>query len=158
MKPTFFLRSVLATALLFAAPAFATEKPDAALSRWVKAVQTANVDNIMKFYDDNAIMVSTFADAPMVGRSAIVDYYKLVVVNPDIKVEVTDSHSRTFGNVAVITGLYTLSYTEEGEPVVIHSRFSFVYVLEGGKWLIVDHHASRVPSEATGKTLVDRLW
>ena len=33
----------------------------------------------------------------------------------------------------------------EGDEVTIPARFSFTYRLEGGKWMIVDHHSSRVP-------------
>jgi uncharacterized protein (TIGR02246 family) len=147
MNHTSFLRSFLAITFLFMAPAYANGKPDvgAALTKWVATVESGNVDNVMKLYDDNAIMISTFVDAPMTSRADIVGYFKKALANPDIKVEVTESHPRVFGNMAVNTGLYTLSYTEDGEPVEIQSRFSFVYILRDGKWLIVDHHSSKVP-------------
>jgi hypothetical protein len=67
------------------------------------------------------------------------------VANPDINVNVTESHPRQFGNVAINSGLYTLSYTQDGETVTIPSRFSFTYLLKDGKWMIMDHHSSKVP-------------
>ena len=99
----------------------------------------------MKLYDKNAIMISTFAQEPLTKHEQIIGYFKKVIVNPDIKVDIEDSHPRIFGNVAVNSGRYTLSYTQEGETVSIPARYSFVYVLQGGKWLIVDQHSSRVP-------------
>lgn len=134
-------------ALLIAAPAFAAETPsvEAALNDWKMAVEGGNVDAIMKLYDKNAVMISTFAQEPMTKREQIKAYFKKVVPNPDIKVEIEDTHPRLYGNVAVISGRYTLSYTQEGEPVSIPARYTFVYALEGGKWLIVDQHSSRVP-------------
>jgi len=46
----------------------------------------------------------------------------------------------------VISGLYTFSFEEDGKMVSIPARFSFVYEKENGKWLIVEHHSSKVPS------------
>jgi len=160
MKLTSFY-VLLAAALLVTTPVMAREqapeimqniakqsnKPDVqvALTDWKVAVESASLDDIMKLYDKHAVMISTFAQDPMTKREQIVAYFKKVVVNSDIKVEIEDSHPRVFGNVAVNSGRYILSYTEEGEPVSIPARFSFVYALEGGKWLIVDQHSSRVP-------------
>jgi hypothetical protein len=63
-----------------------------------------------------------------------------------VRVEVQETHPRRFGNMAVNTGRYTLSYTQEGEEVVVPARFTFTYQLQGGKWIIVDHHSSAVPT------------
>ncbi len=153
------LTSLIAATLLFASPVIAREAPsddkpaksagkqdvDGALTQWKEAVEGGNVDAIMKLYDKHAIMISTFAQDPLTKREQIEGYFKRVIVNPDIKVEIEDTHPRTFGTMAVNSGRYTLSYTQEGEQVTIPARFSFVYSLEGGKWLIVDQHSSRVP-------------
>ena len=152
--------SLFAAVLIVSAPVYAreqapeakqsvskSEKPDVqlALSEWKAAVESASLDDIMKLYDKNAIMISTFAQEPLTKHEQIIGYFKKVIVNPDIKVDIEDSHPRIFGNVAVNSGSYTLSYTQEGETVSIPARYSFVYVLQGGKWLIVDQHSSRVP-------------
>ena len=127
--------------------AFKSEKPDvgAALTSWKTAIESGSLDAIMKLYDKNAIMISTFAQSPMTKREELTGYFKKVIVNPDIKVEIEDSHPRVFGNVAVNSGRYTLSYSQEGETITIPARFTFVYNLQGGKWLIVEQHSSRVP-------------
>lgn len=118
---------------------------ESALVDWKNAVESAKVDNIMKLYDRNAVMISTFMQNPMTNRSQISGYFKRVVTNPDIHVEIEETHPRTFGDVAVNSGRYTLSYTQDGEPVSLPARFSFTYVQKDGKWLIVDQHSSRVP-------------
>ena len=160
MKPSHFY-SLLAFLLFSSQPAIAREqapevkqgvsrqsdKPDiqAALIDWKAAVESASFDDIMKLYDKHAIMISTFAQNPMTKREQIAGYFKKVIVNPDIKIDIEESHPRIFGNFAINSGRYTLSYTQEGEPISIPARFSFAYALEGGKWLIVDQHSSRVP-------------
>ena len=116
-----------------------------ALIDWKAAVERASLDGIMKLYDKDALMISTFAQVPMTKREQIAAYYKKVVVNTDIKVDIDDTHPRVFGDVAINSGRYTLSYTQEGETISIPARFTFVYVLKGGKWMIVEQHSSRVP-------------
>ncbi len=142
---------------VFAFPAFArgvapvtvkegTPEIASALDSWKGAVEGGDAEAIVALYDKNAIMISTFVQQPITKRADLLSYYKKVVSNPDVRVEVQESHPRRFGNVAVNTGRYTLSYTQEGEEVVVPARFSFVYQLQGGKWVIVDHHSSAVPT------------
>lgn len=135
--------------VVLSSPAMADSVPDVkvALDQWVAAVEGGSAEKIVDLYDKDAIMISTFVQNPMTKREQLRDYYKKVVSNPDVKVEVQETHPRRFGNAAVNSGRYTLSYTQDGETVSLPARFSFTYVLEGGKWMIVDQHSSRVPLE-----------
>jgi len=146
MKSSFFY-GLFAALVFIVSPVFADQVPDVqkALSDWKAAVESGSVDNIMKLYDRNAHMISTFAQAPMTKREQIAEYFKKVVSNPNIKVDIQDSHPRIFGNMAIDSGRYTVSYTQEEEPIVIPARFTFVYILTGGKWMIIEQHSSRVP-------------
>lgn len=119
-----------------------------ALVDWKDSVEGGDVDVIMALYDKKAIMISTFVQSPITSREGLFGYYKKVVANPDVRVEIEEENPRKFGNMAVNTGRYTLSYTQEGEAVTIPARFSFVYQLQGNKWIIVDQHSSRVPIAA----------
>lgn len=134
---------------LFSTPVFAADTPkvEDAIKGWKAAVEGRNIDKIVSFYDKKAIMFPAFAIKPLTTRAQLTEYYKKVTANPDVKVEITETHPRQFGNVALNSGLYKLSYTQEGEEVVIPSRFSFTYILKDGKWVIVDHHSSKVPLE-----------
>lgn len=117
-----------------------------AVMDWKDAVEGTDVNAIAALYDKNAIMISTFVQAPLTTRAALIAYYKKVIANPDVRVEIEEEHPRQFGSMAVNTGRYTLSYTQEGEEVVVPARFSFTYQLQGKKWVIVDHHSSAVPT------------
>jgi len=61
-------------------------------------------------------------------------------------VQFGDQLIRVYGNTAINTGYYTFNYVKDGKPAAIPARYSFVYVKQGGKWLIVDHHSSAVPA------------
>src|SRR4051812_32740124 len=89
--------------LLLATPVQARDKaPDvaAALTEWKEAVESTNLDHIMGLYDRNAMMISSFAQNPLTKRSQIEGYFKKVLANPDIKVEIEDQHPRLFGDMA----------------------------------------------------------
>jgi hypothetical protein len=67
-------------------------------------------------------------------------------VLPGHKVAFGDQLIRVYGDTAVNTGYYTFSYVKDGQAQTIPARYSFVYVKQGGKWLIVDHHSSAMPA------------
>lgn len=65
---------------------------------------------------------------------------------PGHKVNFGDQHIRVYGDIAINTGYYTFSYMKEGEAKTLPARYSFVYRKNNGKWLIVDHHSSAMPT------------
>ena len=138
-------RLLLLASLLLPLPALAAPPIENALKDWVAAIKDGNAEAVVNLYDKDAVMISTFVQHPMTTRAQLLDYYKQVVSNPDRDVKVTEQHVRRFGDMAINTGEYTLSYTQEGEAMEIPARFSFTYQLQGGKWVIVDHHSSDVP-------------
>jgi uncharacterized protein (TIGR02246 family) len=151
-----YFSSLVVFLLLMASPAIAREqapeakehtRPDVsqALTEWVTAIEGQSAENIIKLYDKNAVMISTFAQAPITTHKGLLAYYKKVVANPDAEVDVTETHPRVFGNMAVNSGQYVFHYTQDGESVTIPARFSFTYILRDSRWIIVDHHSSRVP-------------
>lgn len=150
MNPVSVIRSLLFTALLAASTGnagAAPPKPDvaAALVTWEQTVESGNLRDIMNLYHKDAMMIPTFAQAPLTRRRQIEEYFRLIVSNSEIDVTVLESHPRSFGNMAINSGRYALSYTQDGEQVVIPARFTFVYTLDGGRWSIVEQHASRMP-------------
>jgi uncharacterized protein (TIGR02246 family) len=150
MKNLFY---TMLLAALFATPAIAkpSAKPDvsAALEQWVDALEANDAEKTVALYDKDAVFFSTFATKSLNTQEERLAYYKKVVENPDIVIDIVEQHPRAYGDVAVNSGLYDLSYTQEEEEVTIHSRFSFTYILRGGKWVIVDHHSSKMPGSKT---------
>ncbi|MFO0389064.1 MAG: SgcJ/EcaC family oxidoreductase [Alphaproteobacteria bacterium] len=127
----------------------APSTPDvkAALNAWVEAIETGDVEKVVALYDKNSTMLSAFAIEPITSHKGLTEYYKKVVNEPEISIDVTTQDVRIFDNVAVNTGLYTFHWVQDGETMDVPSRFSFVYVLKDGKWAIISHHSSRVPGK-----------
>lgn len=141
----YFLFLVMVFFASFAHAADKTPDVKAALSEWVAAVESHDAAKVVSLYDKDSVMLSAFAIDPITTHAGLTEYYKKVVAEPGINIEVTAQDPRVFGNVAVNTGLYRFQWTQDGEPMDEPARFSFVYVLKDGKWSIISHHSSRVP-------------
>ena len=70
------------------------------------------------------------------------EYFEATVANPPTMAFVEPMHIRVFGDTAVNTGNYV---TRFGTNNPLTLRYSFVYHKVGDRWLIVDHHSSRMP-------------
>ncbi len=144
-------RLLLVLLCVLPATGFAQNKtPDvgAALTEWVHAIEAHDAPKVVALYDKDSVMLSAFAVDPITTHAALLEYYKKVVAEPQIDINVTKQDPRVSGNVAVNTGLYTFHWVQDGETMDIPARFSFVYVLKDGKWSIISHHSSRVPGSA----------
>ncbi|MCE2927789.1 MAG: SgcJ/EcaC family oxidoreductase [Rickettsiales bacterium] len=119
--------------------------PKQALAAWTKAVETGTVDQIVALYDKDATMLSAFALDPLTSHDQLRGYFSKVVKEPNRKVDVTKQDVRVFGDVAMNTGLYKFYFEQDGEPLELPARFTFVYKLKDGQWKIISHHSSRVP-------------
>jgi len=107
-----------------------------ATSAWVAAYNSRDPARITSLYDPEAVFWGTSAKTIAANPAAVAEYFKDAGKNPKARVTLGEQHIRVYGDVAINTGYYTF-----GNP----ARFTFVYRNRNGKWLIVDHHSSRVP-------------
>jgi len=131
-----------------AGAAWAGDKEDVAAEakKWESAFAIDNPDAIVPLYDKEAVLWGTLSttrrDDPAAIRDYFVGAYKAL---PKHTVAFGDQLIRVYGNVAINTGYYTVSFVKDGEAKSIPARYSFVYVKRGKDWLIVDHHSSAMP-------------
>jgi uncharacterized protein (TIGR02246 family) len=137
------------TLLVMVPPVLAGDKEDvaAAAAEWTKLFVDDNPDAILALYAKDAVLWGTLSptrrETPAALREYFVGAFKVL---PGHKVAFGDQLIRVYGDTAINTGYYTFSYVKDGQPQTIPARYSFVYVKQGGKWLIVDHHSSAVPA------------
>jgi hypothetical protein len=102
---------------------------------------------VLPFYSDDAVLWGTLSPTVRSDPAALRDYFvNAFRVLPNLKVSFGDQLIRVHGNAAVNTGYYTFSFTKDGETKSLPARYSFTYVKNGDRWVIVDHHSSAVPS------------
>ena len=140
---------VLSVALLAIAPLAAAEPNEevaAAVSNWAQALGQDEPEKILPFYADDAVLWGTVSPTLRADRSGLRDYFVTAFrVLPGLKVSFGEQHIRVYGGAAINTGYYTFSYEKDGEVKTLPARYSFTYVKNGDRWLIVDHHSSALP-------------
>ena len=139
----------LAFALLaFASPAAAEPKDEvaAAAASWAEALGLDEPEKVLPLYADDAVLWGTLSPALRADHAALRDYFVTAFkVLPGLKVSFGEQRIRVYGGAALNTGYYTFSYVKDGEAKTLPARYSFTYVQNGGRWLIVDHHSSAMP-------------
>jgi len=135
---------VLSFILFWVTPiAWAGDKEDVAavMQKWGDAFLAYTPDQILALYHKEAVLWGTTSPTRRDDPAAIREYFEKSFKFAPIKVTFKDPLIRIYGDVAINTGYYTFSNPFFNLP----ARYSFVYIKQGGRWLIVDHHSSKVP-------------
>ena len=119
----------------------------AATLAWGQALGGEDPEKVLTLYSDDAVLWGTLSPTVRSNRAALQDYFvNAFKVLPNLKVSFGDQLIRVYGNTAINTGYYTFSYGKDGEAKSLPARYSFTYVKNGERWLIVDHHSSAMPA------------
>ncbi|MEW2623820.1 SgcJ/EcaC family oxidoreductase [Streptomyces sp. NPDC048106] len=134
------------------APANAATSPTkgqiAALFRqWNAALATGDAHRVADLYAPDAVLLPTASPYIRTTRAGIVDYFEHFLERKPVAViqrQIIDILGPTS---AVNTGLYRFTLTDKnGSKTTLDARYTFVYELRSGRWLILNHHSSVVPS------------
>ena len=118
-----------------------------ATQTWVDGMNSHNKERVIALYDQEAVLWGTRSATLRDNAATVQDYFKILdTVPPSYKVVVNEQRVRVYGDIAINTGSYTFSEVRDDKPIVRPARFSFVFLNRNGRWLIVDHHSSAVPS------------
>jgi uncharacterized protein (TIGR02246 family) len=122
------------------------EDVTAATFAWGHALAEDDPDKVLPLYSDDAVLWGTLSPTVRADRAALRDYFVTAFkVLPGLKVAFGDQLVRVYGDTAINTGYYTFSYAKDGETKTLPARYSFTYVKNSDRWLIVDHHSSAMP-------------
>ena len=96
---------------------------------------------VAELYETNAILLPTVSNKVRHNHEEIADYFvNFLAKGPVGKID--ESNVRTFGDVAINSGVYTFTF-KDGSSV--QARFSYVYRWNGQDWRIIEHHSSAMP-------------
>ena len=113
----------------------------ALFDEWNTALQTGEPRNVTALYESNAILLPTISNQVRHNHEEIEDYFiHFLAKGP--KGVINESNIRTFGNVAINSGIYTFTFSDGNS---VQARFTYVYRWNGQRWLIVEHHSSALP-------------
>jgi uncharacterized protein (TIGR02246 family) len=132
----------------FASSALVSPKEEVAEATrtWAQALGEDDPEKVLPLYAEDAVLWGTLSPTVRADRAALRDYFVTAFrVLPGLKVTFGDQLIRVYGGTAVNTGYYTFSYVRDGETKSLPARYSFTYVKNDERWLIVDHHSSAMP-------------
>ena len=145
---------VLLSALLAACAAPGSDRADAgnakagvtaATQAWRAAYDSRDPQKITEQYAKDAVFWGTSSKTVRATPEAIMEYFADAKKRPDARVEIIEQHIQIYGDVGINTGLYNFSDIRDGKRVPNPSRFSMVFEQRGDRWVLVQHHSSRLP-------------
>lgn len=157
MKKAILMAAVFAASLSSGA-AFAAEtmtcadvtKDDVAalFDRWNASLQTGSAEKVTENYASDAVLLPTVSNKPRTNPAEIKDYFEhFLQKKPKGKIDTRTIHVGC--NDAYDVGTYTFTLTgPDGKKSDVAARYSYIYELRDGKWLIVHHHSSAMPEKA----------
>ncbi|MFF4735172.1 SgcJ/EcaC family oxidoreductase [Streptomyces sp. NPDC001262] len=119
----------------------------ALFDRWNAALASGNANRVANLYAPDAVLLPTVSSEIRYTRAARVDYFKHFLENKPVG-RIQERRIKILSrDDAVDTGLYEFTLTnKDGSKSKVDARYTFVYEWCRGKWLIVNHHSSAVPT------------
>tara|TARA_B100001123_G_C15136049_1_gene957442 strand:- start:35 stop:403 length:369 start_codon:yes stop_codon:yes gene_type:complete len=113
----------------------------ALFEEWNTALQTGSPKNVVALYEPNAILLPTISNKVRHNHEEIENYF-INFLPKGPRGVINESNIRTFGNIAINSGVYTFSFNDGN---TVQARFTFVYQRNQERWLIIEHHSSAMP-------------
>jgi uncharacterized protein (TIGR02246 family) len=120
----------------------------ALFDQWNAALQTGDPKKVADLYAKDAVLLPTVSNQVRTDRAGIVDYFEHFLQNKP-KGTKTESVVNVLDRDTVIdTGVYEFELTDHdtGAKSTVKARYTYAYEKQpNGKWLIVNHHSSKMP-------------
>ena len=113
----------------------------ALFDEWNYALQTDNPKKVVALYESDAILLPTASDKVRHNHEEIEDYFAYFMAKQPTG-RIDESNIRIFNQMAINSGRYTFAFKDRS---VVQARFTFVYRWNGARWMIIEHHSSRIP-------------
>ena len=117
----------------------------AATDEWRAAYDSREPTRITAQYAAGAALWGTNLKLIATTPSAVAEYFKDAPDRPDARVVFGEQNIRVYGDFALNSGTYTFKGVRDGKPSSTPARYSFAFRRQESKWLIIDHHSSRLP-------------
>ena len=119
----------------------------AQLDSWVESIKSRDANRIVRLYDDEAVLLATFAKDPIVNQKDRLSYFQGLTKKDGLRVKIDKAYYEENGDIAIANGVYTFSYEQGVKTINVPARFSFVFEYESDEgWEIESHHSSLIPS------------
>ena len=116
------------------------------VQNWLDAVMSHDYNNVIHLYTDNAVLISTLWNQPLLTTKERIEYFKMFTSLNKLEGRVEQMETRIYDTgVAANYGMYRFTFFDGENKMFVYARFSYTYMKIDGKWKIVSHHSSRLP-------------
>ncbi len=121
---------------------------DKFLTNWFQAVSSGNPNKVLELYKKDAVLLPTLSNEVHDLPEERLNYFKMFTSLKNIKGTINEIHTQKLSdNVVNQSGIYTFTFEKDGKIVKVPARFSFTLVKDGNKWVVAEHHSSKMPIE-----------
>lgn len=122
------------------------EQIAALFDRWNNSLATHDAAKVTANYAPDAVLLATVSNEPRTNTAAIKDYFvHFLENNPKGAINTRTIHIGCNTAYDVGTYTFTLAGKAPGTTQTVKARYSYIYELRNGQWLIVHHHSSAMP-------------
>ena len=101
---------------------------------------------VIGHYTEKGVLVGTVAQRIKFGHADIRKYFTRFLAKDGLKGKFgASSIVQRHLDWGIHTGTYTFTWRENGQPVVVPARYTFVWTLTPVGWRITNHHSSALP-------------
>lgn len=116
------------------------------MTKWMEAVSTGRIEDILNLYAPDAILVPTLSNEIVVTEAGRRRYFEFLLSDggPACTVDHEETRiDRGFSTVR-IGGTYTFCFRRPSGEETVPARFLFTFEKLDGHWRITGHHSSRL--------------
>ncbi|MFD4906844.1 SgcJ/EcaC family oxidoreductase [Kitasatospora purpeofusca] len=128
----------------------ATEREIAGLfDQWNAALQSGDPGKVTERYAKDAVLLPTASPTIRTNHAEIADYFEHFLQKKPRGEKLRSVITVLDADSAIDAGLYRFHLTDPktGATKPVDARYTYEYEKRGGKWLIVNHHSSVLPTE-----------
>ncbi|MEV0239499.1 SgcJ/EcaC family oxidoreductase [Streptomyces sp. NPDC050674] len=115
---------------------------------WNAALQTGDPKKVADLYAKDAVLLPTVSNQVRTDRAGIVDYFEHFLLNKPKGTKIESVVNVLDRDTVIDTGVYEFALTDHGTGAksTVKARYTYAYEKQpNGKWLIVNHHSSKMP-------------
>jgi uncharacterized protein (TIGR02246 family) len=116
----------------------------ALFDKWNSALKTGDPHQVASLYETNAILLPTISNKVRHNHEELEDYFVDFLARCQ-EGKIDESNVRTFGDVAINSGVYTLTFSD---GTFVQARFTYIYRCNGQELKIIEHHSSAMPEQS----------
>ncbi|MET9818255.1 SgcJ/EcaC family oxidoreductase [Streptomyces sp. NPDC006355] len=115
---------------------------------WNAALRTGDPQKVADLYAKDAVLLPTVSNNVRTDRAEIVDYFEHFLRNKPVGTKIESVVNVLDRDTVIDTGVYEFALTDPatGEKNTVKARYTYAYEKQpDGRWLIVNHHSSKMP-------------